>query len=98
MRLSQRISICYKLPHVTAYVTLHVTVKLLHFSMYFHMLPHVTATFYKKYIYFFYEKSLQINNQITACLSYLSIEEEALLSFAKITKIVYLVSRGCYYK
>ena len=47
MRLSQSISICYKLPHVTAHVTAHVTVKLLYFSMYFHMLPHVTAAFYK---------------------------------------------------
>ena len=53
MRLSQSISICYKLPHVTAHVTLHVTVKLLYFSMYFHMLPNVTVTFYKKYTYFF---------------------------------------------
>ena len=53
MRLSQSISICYKLPHVTAHVTLHDTVKLLYFSMYFHMLPHVTTTFYEKYIYLF---------------------------------------------
>ena len=57
MRLNQSISICYKVPHVTAHVTLHVTVKLLYFSMYFHMLPHVTATFYKKYIYFFIKSS-----------------------------------------
>ena len=57
MRLSQSISICYKLPHVTAHVTLHVTLKLLHFSMYFQMFPHVTATIYKKYIYFFIKSS-----------------------------------------
>ena len=56
MRLSQNISICYNLPHVTAHVTLHITVKLLYLSMYFDTLPHVTATFYKKYIYLSYKK------------------------------------------
>ena len=57
MRLTQSISICFKLPHVSAHVTLHATVKLLYVSMYFDMLPHVTATFCKKYIYFFIKSS-----------------------------------------
>ena len=34
--------------YIYIYIYIYVTVKLSYFSMYFHMLPHVTAIFYKK--------------------------------------------------
>ena len=43
--------------HVTAHVTVQVTITLLNFIKYLYMLPHVTAVFYKKYVYILFIKN-----------------------------------------